>query len=403
MMPYFLCRLAAENGRVFSQSFFAPSLKECRKHFETEGYCVLSVKREWKKIQISLRPFEKKIKDKDLIMFNQEFMALTKAGYPILKSLGIITGRAKNIHLKELLMQIENEIRGGKSLSEAFAPYEKNFSTVYTASLMAGESSGNLASSLGRFIIYSKVISQTKAKIRTAMAYPSLLLVFSFILFGILINFILPRFSAFYTDFEAQLPAITRALMTFAVAVRNHLLHLAVFALLLFVIFIQMKKREKTLIFLDRLKLKIPYARSIWLESATSLFCRTLGLLLEGGISLLSSIGVACQAVPNKYLVQKMKDLPENIKNGMSLTESLMNAGCFPLLAQDMIKVGETSANLEGMLIEVADVYDERIQEKIDTFVSLIEPVVIIFMGLVVAAMLLAVYLPIFNIIRVAG
>ena len=133
-----------------------------------------------------------------------------------------------------------------------------------------------------------------------------------------------------------------------------------------------------------------------------SLFSRTLSLLLEAGISLLSAIGIACQAVPNTFLVRSMKGVPDSIKNGLSLTESLAGTAVFPGLALDMVRIGEHSANLQGMLAEVADFYDERIRARIDTLVSLIEPIVIIFMGLVVAGMLLAVYLPIFNIIRVA-
>ncbi len=400
-MPHFFCRLATEEGRTLSQSFFAPSHKECRAHFEAEGFCVLSIKKDWKRISTPSFPFERKIKDKDFIMFNQEFVALIKAGYPILKSIEIIVARIKNVHLKEILMKVENEIRAGKSLSEAFAPHEKNFSTVYIAALMAGERSGNLANTISRFIDYAKVISKTKSRIRSALTYPTLLLVFSFLLLAVLINFILPRFSAFYADFEAQLPGITRGLIAFSLAMRGQLPLLIVFIFLLFLIYFQIRKREKTLVLLDRFKLKIPYGRSIWLESGISLFCRTLSLLLGGGISLLSAVGIARQAVPNKFLIQRLKRLPEHIKNGESLSESLTKSGFFPLLALDMIRIGETSANLEGMLIDVADVYDERIQRKIDTFVTLVEPIIIIFMGLIVAVMLLSVYLPIFNIISV--
>jgi type IV pilus assembly protein PilC len=383
-------------------SFFAPSVQDARRHFESEGLCILSIKRDWKKIQISGIPFEKKIKDKDFIMFNQELVALIKAGYPILKSIEIIISRVKNVHLKELLIRVEKEIRGGKSLSEAFAPYDKHFSKVYIASLMAGERSGNLAETISRYINYAKVIATTKSKIRSALAYPTLLLFFSFVLLGILINFIIPRFSDFYQNFEAELPEVTKALLEFAQFAKTHVAYILGFVFVLILIFFQMRKREKSAILLDRLKLKIPYGRPIWIESAISLFCRTLGLLLEGGISLLSSIGIASKAAPNKYLVEKMKNLPEFIKNGESLSESLKKTEYFTPLALDMIRIGETSANLEGMLSEVADVYDERIRARIDTFVSLIEPAIIIIMGLVVAAMLLSVYLPIFNIIRVA-
>lgn len=384
-----------------TQSFFAPSSQDCQKYFEEEGYCVLSVKKDWKKIKLGTLPFEKKIKDKDFIAFNQEFIALIKAGYPILKSIGIIINRVKNVYLKEILMNVEKEIRAGKSLSEAFSPYEKMFSKVYTASLIAGERSGNLPSTLSRFIGYSRRISQTKSRIKSALTYPTLLLIFSFFLMGILINFVIPRFSGFYADFEAQLPLITRILMSFSLTVRNHLGYILGGFLVLILLYFQLKKRSHMRVYLDQMKLKIPYGKGLWLESSVSIFSRTLAILLGGGISLLQAVGVASQAVPNRYLSRRMENLPPDIKNGESLWASLRKIGLFPPLGLDMIRIGETSANLEGMLEEVADIYDERIRTKVETFVSLIEPVIIILMGIVVAVMLLSVYLPIFNLIRV--
>jgi type IV pilus assembly protein PilC len=175
---------------------------------------------------------------------------------------------------------------------------------------------------------------------------------------------------------------------------------LIAFAVLLYLVYSLLKKNEKTLVIRDRIKLKIPYGGSILVESGVSLFSRTLGLLLEAGISLVSAVGLANHAVPNYFILRKSRQLPELIKDGKSLSESLSRIDFFPPLSLDMIRIGETSANLEGMLNDVSDYYDEKIQAKIDTFVSLIEPIVIIFMGLIVAAMLLAVYLPIFNIIR---
>ena len=200
-MPYYICRVATEDGSVISESFLSPSYNECRKRFEEQGFCVLSIKRDWKKIEIPLLPFEKKIKDKDFILFNQELVALIKAGYPIVKSVDVILSRIKNHHFKELLMAIQSDIRSGKSLSEAFAPYEDQFSTVYIASLMAGERSANLDGTIKRYIDYAKIISIAKSKIRAALTYPSLLLFFSLLLLLVLINFVIPRFSQFYADF----------------------------------------------------------------------------------------------------------------------------------------------------------------------------------------------------------
>jgi len=402
-MPHFLCRLATDDGRIISEPFFSPSFKECWKHFEEEGYCVLSVKRDWKKIKVPVLSTEKKISEKDFIAFNQELVALIRAGYPILKSINILIPRVKNERLKEVLMLVEKEIRGGKSLSEAFAQHEKLFTTVYIASLMAGERSGNLAETIKRYNTYARTISQTKSRIKTALTYPAILIFFSFILILILMNFILPSFSKFYADYEAQLPSITRALIAVSLAVQKNMVFIIAFVLVLVIIYVQMKKNDKSLIFLDKLKLKTPYGKQIWVESAVSLFCRTLGLLLEGGISLLSAIPLSSRSVPNRYMFSRMKVLPESIKNGESLTESLRRTEVFPPLALDMIRIGESSANLEGLLSDVAEVYDERISSKIDTVVSLIQPIIIIFMGLIVAVILLSVYLPIFNIIQVTN
>jgi type IV pilus assembly protein PilC len=401
-MPYYQCRIAGEDGRVDVRSVLAPSAEECRKAIEAEGALVLSVRRDWSRLGGQGLRLGRKVKDRDIILFNQELVALIKAGYPILKSLEVISARAKNIFLREILIKVAEEVKRGKALSEAFLPYERLFSPVYTASLMAGEKGGNLPGSIGRYIQYAKVITQTRAKIKSAMTYPTILIVFSFILMGILVNFVLPQFADFYKSFQADMPRITRIMMSFATATsRRWYVMVAAFAALAFLL-ARLRRRPDFRYQMDRVKLRVPFGRTIWLESGLSLFSRTLGLLLEAGISLLSAIGIAIQAVPNAWLVRHMQDVPDHIKNGESLSESLAKAGTFPALALDMVRIGESSANLQGMLGDMADFYDERVRGKIETLINLVEPVVIIFMGLVVAAMLLSVYIPIFNIIRIA-
>jgi type IV pilus assembly protein PilC len=400
-MPYFLCRLATEDGQSLSQSFLASSAEECRRYFESEGYCILSIRKDWKKTPAPTLPFDKRIKDKDFIMFNQELVALLRAGYPILKSLELITGRTKNVHLKELLHKVEADVRSGKALSESFLAHEKEFGKVYTAALMAGEQSGNLPGTIGRYLDYAKVIAQTRSRIRAALLYPTLLIVFAGILMAILVNFILPRFAGFYADFGAQLPRITRLLIAAAAGLRLMTPFLLTFLVVLGVLLPRLKKNEKILLFLEKSKLRVPYANRIRVETAISLFSRTLSLLLEAGITLLPGLPIACQAIPNKFLMKRTRHLQEDIRNGEPLSNSLVKTGFFTPLATDMVRIGENSANLHGMLREVAEVYDQRIQARIDTFVSLIEPVIIIAMGIVVALMLMAVYLPIFNIIQI--
>ncbi len=401
-MPYYMCRLASDEGKIFLESRLATSPAECRRQFESEGLCVLSVRRDLRKQKLPSLSLDNKIKDRDFIMFNQELMALVRAGYPVLRSIEVIGNRVKNPRLKEILVEVEHDIRHGKSLSEAFAPFEDRFSKIYTAALMAGEQSGNLPDTVGQYIQYAKVISQTKGRIRSALIYPTMLLLFSFALLGVLLNFVLPNFSEFYKDFDAQLPLFTVLLINGSTFIRAHWYVWLLGTLVAVIAYSRLRKNPRLVLKTEKAKLRIPLGKTIWLESAVSLFGRTLSLLLQAGVPLLSGVGLAIQAIPNKYLAHKASILPAGIKNGESLSESMTKAGFFPPLALDMVRIGETSANLGGMLREVADVFDASIQSLIDTFVSLIEPIVIIFMGLLVAGMLLAVYMPIFNIIKVA-
>ncbi|MCD6517962.1 MAG: type II secretion system F family protein [Candidatus Aminicenantes bacterium] len=402
-MPYYNCRVAAETGEVFSETFLAPTSEACCRHFRERGFCILSVKRDWKKIRIAVFPHEKRLKDNEFIMFNQELVALLKAGYPVLKCIEIVTGRIRDIRLKEVLMEVEEKVKSGSSLSEAFSQHSRYFPTVYIASIMAGEKGGNLPETIKRYIGYKKVLSQAKERIKTALMYPTVLVVFSFVLILLLVNFIIPRFSDFYSGFGAKLPVITQALLSFSMTMQRIFPLILILLLLMVAAFLRIKKNERALVGIDKLKLHLPYGGVIWRESSISQFCRTLGLLLSGGISLLSSIDIARRSVPNHYIFHRMRNIQDDIKNGENISKSLERTECFSSLALDMIKVGETSANLEGMLFDTADVYDQRVQAKVDRFVSLVEPIIIVLMGLVVAGMLLSVYLPIFNIIRVAG
>jgi type IV pilus assembly protein PilC len=401
-MPYYLCRVACEDGRIENRSVLATAAGECRRLFESEGLLVLSVRRDWNRIGTLRFRLGRKVKDRDIILFNQELVAMLKAGYPILKSLEALTARIRNVHLREILIDVTGEVRKGKALSEAFQPYEKIFSPVYTASLMAGEKGGNLPASLGRYIEYAKMVTQTRARIKSAMTYPTILIIFSFVLMGILMSFVIPKFADFYQSFEAEMPGITIFIMAVATTLSSRWYIPAALILAAVIAVTRLSRRPDFRYRLDRLKLRVPFGRLIWLESGLSLFSRTLGLLLEAGIPLLGSVGIAIQAVPNAWMVRAMKDVPDRIENGQGLSDSLAGTDAFPDLALDMVRIGENSANLSGMLGDMADFYDERVRGRIETLVTLIEPVVIIVMGLVVAGMLLAVYIPIFNIIRVA-
>ncbi|MDD8021250.1 MAG: type II secretion system F family protein [Acidobacteriota bacterium] len=398
-MPGYFCRLITPEGRIIRETIKAASLDECRRSLENEGLYVLSIR---KAISFGrLRLTRRKIKPQEFILFNQELVAMLKAGYPVLKSLELMEKRIENPYLREITGHVEEEIRKGQTLSEAFLPYEGLFSKVYTASLMAGERSGNLPGSIGRYIQYAQVINQTRTRVRSALLYPTLLIIFSLVLIGILVALVLPKFASFYADFGAQLPAITRGLISVAMFLQRNIFWLAIIVVLIIAAVLSLHRRPEFMIFNDRLKLNLPFSRYLVQDSAVALYSRTLGLLLEAGINLVSAVNVARLAVANRFICLKLEDVAVKLKNGRSLYDSLVNAEIFPALAIDMIRIGESSANLPGMLAEVADFYDQALRDRIQTLVSLVEPVVIILIGLVAAVMILSIYLPIFNIVRI--
>ncbi|MGQ9801469.1 MAG: type II secretion system F family protein [Candidatus Saccharicenans sp.] len=398
-MPAFICRIVTSDGRILKETVLAASVEGCRRKLESEGLCVLSIRKELKLSRIYL--FCRKIKPAEFILFNQELVALLKAGYPVLKSLELVEKRVENQALLDIIRKVESEVRGGRTLSEAFAPYENLFSKVYTASLMAGERSGNLPGSLTRYIQYAKVIDQTRGRVRSALLYPTLLVIFSAVLISLLVGLVLPRFATFYADFGAQLPGLTRFLLKLAIFIRANLVWIGLVLLVLILAYLVVRKKSSFTLFQDRLKLRMPFFRFLIQDSAVALYSRTLGLLLEAGITLLSSVSVAALSVPNRFIASRLQSVADSLKNGLSLYDSLQKTEVLPQLAMDMIRIGESSANLPGMLAEVADFYDDRLRDRIQTLVSLIEPVIIIFIGLVAAGMILSIYLPIFNIIRI--
>ncbi|HAR36651.1 MAG TPA: hypothetical protein DCR87_07105 [Acidobacteria bacterium] len=398
-MPAFICRIVTSDGRILKETVQATSVEDCRRRLEAEGLCVLSIRKELKLSRVHL--FGRQIKPAEFILFNQELVALLKAGYPVLKSLELVEKRVENHTLLDIIRKVESEVRGGRTLSEAFAPYENLFSKVYTASLMAGERSGNLPGSLARYIQYAKVIDQTRSRVRSALLYPTLLIIFSAVLIGLLVGLVLPRFATFYADFGAQLPGLTRLLLKLAIFIRANLAWFGLGLLVLVLSYLVFRKKSSFIFFQDRLKLRLPFSRFLLQDSAVALYSRTLGLLLEAGITLLSSVSVAAFSVPNRFIAFRLQSVADSLKNGLSLYDSLQKTEVLPQLALDMIRIGESSANLPGMLAEVADFYDDRLRDRIQTLVSLIEPVIIIFIGLVAAGMILSIYLPIFNIIRI--
>ncbi|MEW6368730.1 MAG: type II secretion system F family protein [Acidobacteriota bacterium] len=402
-MALYQCKVGTEKGEVFTRSVWADSDEELRREFESKGLFLLSARKNWLNALFSPRKLISRgaIKEQDFLIFNQEFAALVRSGLPILRALEVIIERLREGFFKETLIDIREKIKSGYLLSEAFREKKRHFPPVYSASLLAGERSGNIDAVLKRYMVYQQQMLAARRKVVGSLIYPAVLFSMALGLIAIMMVFVIPKFSDFYADFEGSLPVTTLAL----VGVANFLHHnaLAVLATLLALglMLRAWARKESGRLTLDRWKFRVPVFGSIWQEFSISQFARTFATLITGGIPAVDAMEVAGGAMSNSYMSREALRSVQKVREGESVSSALASTKLFSPMSLEMIQVGETTGSLDTLLNELANFYDERVETRIATLLSLLEPVVLVVMGLIVAGMLVSIYLPLFNVSRV--
>lgn len=402
-MGEFVCRVADANGRVFSHVEAAGSLAEARQKLAERGLFVYSVETRSSLLSAFIkRSSERQIGGSDFLILNQQFNTLIKAGLPILRALDLLADRATSPKLRPVLSKIRDRVREGKSLSEAITEAGV-FSKVYSTAILAGEKSGNLSGVLDYYIAYQRVSTGVKKKILATLVYPVLLITVASIIVTYLVTFVIPKFALLYNDLHVQLPGPTRFLI--ALTGDYRLVIIGVFALLFFAVvgvFLWSRTQEGGEAF-DRLKFRIPVLGDTLLKFQVAQFSRTLATLLTGGTPLVAGLQTAADAISSKLVRSTVTQATQMVREGESLHSALATRGTMPVLALDMIEVGESSGALAPMLTSIAEFYEEEVSIRLSALVAVIEPVILIFMGLLVAFILISLYLPIFSFSATGG
>jgi len=396
-MGEFVCRVADANGRVFSHVEAASNSDEVRQKLADRGLYVYSVNPRSNLVSgfFGFRK-ERKIGGNDFLILNQQFNTLIKAGLPILRALDLLATRASAPKLRPILTQIRDRVREGKSLSEA-VDEAGVFSKVYSTAILAGEKSGNLSGVLEYYIAYQKVSTGVKKKIASALVYPTLLIVAATCIVTYLVTFVVPKFGMLYRDLNVELPTPTKVLIAITVDYRNYILGLiALVALAVMGIFFWSRSEQGGLAF-DKLKFRVPVIGPTLLKFQVAQFCRTLGTLLTGGTPLVAALSTASDSIGSRLVKGTVIQATQMVREGESLHGALSANQVMPEMALDMIEVGESSGALAPMLNSVAEFFEEEVSLKLGALVSLIEPLMLIFMGLLVAGILISLYLPIFS------
>jgi type IV pilus assembly protein PilC len=395
----FRCRLASVNGEIVEGVYVADTEARLRHELEEKGMYVLSLQPRGAVGGLSVRlPRSTKVPSREFLVFNQELATLLKAGMPLVQSLDLLKRRVDSPVFRSVLNDVHERVRSGTSLSDAFGAHASMFPSIYTASLVAGERSGSLDAVLRRFVEYTKIVQTMKRKTISALVYPAILIGLALVLVGIIVLRVVPAFADFYGGFGAELPVSTRVIVSISLFLQRQMLYIAIGLVAAVGGFMIWVRRPGQKARFDKAILHVPMLGDIARKFATSQMARTLATLLGGGLPLVNALDIAAKSVGNQYMAAELDIVGVRVREGASFAGALEARGVFPEVAVKMAEVGESTGALQDMLNTVADFYDEEISTNMERFVTLIEPVLLVIMGIVVAGLLLALYMPLFQL-----
>jgi type IV pilus assembly protein PilC len=397
-MGEFVCRVADSAGRVFSHVEAAQSLVEARQKLLDRGLFVYSVKpRSQLMSGLERRNSQRRVGGSEFLILNQQFNTLIKAGLPILKALDLLADRAASPRLRPVLSEIRNRVREGASLSDAI-DQQGVFPKVYSTAILAGEKSGNLSGVLDYYIAYQKVTTGVRKKVLFTLIYPAILVTVAIGIVSYLVAVVIPTFAKLYTELNIPLPGPTRILLAITVGYRVYVL-VAFLVLVATAVGIYLWSRsEEGGEALDRIKLKLPVIGDTWIKFQMAQFARTLSTLLTGGTPLVAALQTSSDSLTSRLIRNTVNRATQQVREGQSLHSGLASNSVIPELALDMIEVGESSGALAPMLNSVAEFYEEEVALRLQGMVSVIEPVILLFMAAVVLFILVSLYLPVFSV-----
>jgi type IV pilus assembly protein PilC len=399
-MPEFIVRVGTPDGQIVDRPVHAVTARAAEEEFRRQGMQVFAAKRGTVKLRDFLPRGRKVISTERFLLFNQELLALVKAGLPILQSFDIMLERQKDARFREVLADIREKVKSGVSLSDAFASYGDAFPPIYSTSLRAGERSGDLEGVLKRFLRYQKIIVNLRKRVIGALIYPTVLITLSAGMVFIMLTKVIPKFAEFYQGFGAELPWFTTVMIKVARTLNDNLIIAVVVTAAGIFLFRRWASTTGRVLW-DHFKLRLPLVGGILHRFAIMQFTQSLGTLLSGGTPMVPSIEIASQSVTNQDISRKISGIVQNVREGEPLWRSLEATGAMSDLAVEMIKVGESTGALTEMLSNVSEFYDEEIEARLQRVVAAIEPLILVFMGIVIATLLYAFYLPLFQLSNV--
>lgn len=404
-MARYSIRIGTPTGSIQTLEADGESFEEARRSLEAKGYFVFDGGGERQGWTWTLPRIPKirldRIRPRTLLVFNQELLALVKAGLPIIVTLDLLRERSQQPRLRALLGEVREAVKGGAALSAAMAKHPRIFSALYTAALHAGEQSGNFVDALSRYVTYQQRILALRQRFRAALTYPAILCVASLCVITFLLTFVVPTFTRIYGDMDQELPVATRILVSFTGELQKTL-PFAGAGIAMFVLAIwRWRQTAAGRMLMDRAVMRFPFVGAMVRGYLYSRLSRTLAMMLGGGIPMIPSLETALTIVGNTYMIDGIRRAIPRVAAGTSLANAFEASGVIPPLMLELVGVGEKSGSLVEMLGHIAELYDGEVDTRLATLAATIEPAVMVVMGGIVATIVIVMYLPIFHLASV--
>lgn len=344
-----------------------------------------------------------KVTQADVIMFCRQFSTMIDAGLPIIQCLDILYSQQENVTFKKVLKDIKESVESGQTLAEALKKYPNSFDNLFVNMVAAGEAGGILDTILQRLSAYMEKAAKLKAQVKGAMTYPAITMVVAVIVVAVIMVFVIPVFEAMFADFGGALPAPTQIVVNMSKFVRNQIVFMIVGLALFVYAFKRFVATQKGRAIVDELSLKLPIFGPLLRRVAVAKFTRTMGTMLSSGVSILDALEIVAKTAGNTTVEKAIYKTRSGISEGRTMSDPLSESGVFPAMVCQMISVGESTGALDAMLGKIADFYDEEVDQAVENLTSAIEPVMMVFMGVVIGGLVVSMYLPIFKMAGAVG
>jgi type IV pilus assembly protein PilC len=351
-----------------------------------------------KNIKGKSRLFKSRVSRKTVSHFTRDLSIMLNAKMHLVDSITILSKQINNEYFKQILSSISNHLKGGISFSDCLGSYPRLFNNLYVQLVKVGEVTGRLDEMLNRISLYLEKIADLKRKTVQAFTYPMLVIAVAILSLSFILFYVIPTFSSIFKNFDSELPWLTQLIFNFSNWLKNNIPFIILILPGIVFLLHRVKNEPKVQIVFNYMILNLPIIGNIVRKNHISQFCRTLGTLLGSGVSLLEALDVTAKASNNYYVKQDINNMKYFVSKGEKLTHSLDQSAIFPLMVSQMIAVGEETAELPFMLVKIADHYDKEIDSAIEMLSSVIEPVVIVLLGIIIGTILISIYLPLFNI-----